>query len=205
MVSKAEGILNSVFDQLGLVSDEEKYAKIYEIIAALEIKNTEEKISVSTTGKITETFVEIALKMSAKNSFLPVTQKNFQWVGDFALLGIPFNVIISVKSFKAKERLLVSGSGSSLAPTIGYGWFNDPTEFTSVKRLQAYKLRGFTAIYMPRSTRDAVSGEAKMFCNLNGKNFLRLIEDFPTDLAEVMEPSKHFKKSDTRFADPFKL
>ena len=205
MVSKAEGILNSVFDQLGLVSDEEKYAKIYEIIAALEIKNTEEKISVSTTGKITETFVEIALKMSAKNSFLPVTQKNFQWVGDFALLGIPFNVIISVKSFKAKERLLVSGSGSSLAPTIGYGWFNDPTEFTSVQRLQAYKLRGFTAIYMPRSTRDAVSREAKMFCNLNGKNFLRLIEDFPTDIAEVMEPSKHFPKSDTSFADPFKL
>ena len=205
MTSKAETILRSVFEELNLLTDESKYKNLYEVIETLERRNSAETISEGTTGKITESFVEIALKLSAENSFLPVTQRNFKWVGDFALLGIPFNVIVSVKSFSAKERLLVSGSGSALAPTIGYGWFKKPEEFKNVQRLQAYKVRGFTSIYMPRYTFNALPREAKEFTNLNGNPFLRLIENFPEDISKAMETSKYFKASSTRFANPFKL
>ena len=205
MTSKAEKILTSVFEELNLHTDESKYKNLYKIIETLELRNSAGTISVGTTGKITESFVEIALKLSAENSFLPVTQKNFKWVGDFSLLSIPFNVIVSVKSFSAKERLLVSGSGSTLAPTIGYGWFKNPKEFKNVHRLQSYKVRGFTSIYMPKKTFELLPFEATDFKNLNGNPFLRLIENFPEDISKVMEPSKYFKTSSTRFANPFKL
>ena len=205
MPSTAETILTSVFEELNLHTNESKYKNLYKIIETLERRNAASAISQGTTGKITESFVEIALKLSAENSFLPVTQRNFKWVGDFALLGIPFNVIVSVKSFSAKERLLVSGSGSALAPTIGYGWFKDPKEFKNVQRLQAYKVRGFTSIYMPKYTFDLLPFEVTDFRNLNGNPFLRLIENFPEDISKVMETSRYFKTSNTRFANPFKL
>ena len=71
--------------------------------------------------------------------------ENWKWLGDFVLLGYPLNIIISVKSFTAKERLLVSGTGSTLTPTIGFGLFKNPSEFKS-SRLHSYILRGFLAI-----------------------------------------------------------
>ena len=75
MTSKAEAILRSVFEELKLHTDESKYKNLYEVIEKLEQKNDVEKIAVSTTGKITEIFVEIALKLSAENSFSPLHRK----------------------------------------------------------------------------------------------------------------------------------
>jgi hypothetical protein len=205
-VSQAEEILLSVFEELNLHTDKEKYDNIYQVIKALEKRNLTQTISAGTTGKITESLVEIALNLSAKDSFSPNTSKFFSWVGDFVLMGIPFNVIVSVKSFSAKERLLVSGSGTALAPTIGYGWFKNPEEFKNKNRLQAYKVRGFTSIYMPKYTLKELPNEAKQFTNINGNPFLRLIENFPEDISMVMGKNKYFEASDTRrFANPFKL
>ena len=96
MPSQAEIILSSVYSKLSLTSDADKYANVYQIIKELEhIDKNVRKIPIAAVGKITESLVEIALKPSAENSFFPVTQTNFKWVGDFALMGIPFNVIIS--------------------------------------------------------------------------------------------------------------
>lgn len=183
----ADKILGEVFCSLGLRTNEEKYDEIYAVISQLERKNAETKISGGTTGAITERLVEIALEISAKASFFRITSRNFKWVGDFALLGIPFNVIVSVKSFSAKERLLVSGLGSALVPTIGYGWFKDAKEFDNVERLGAYKLRGFSSIYMPSNTYQELHREPRDYQNINGNLLLRKIEDFPSDVGRILE------------------
>ena len=85
------------------------------------------------------------------------------------MLGTPFNAVISVKSYKVKERLLVSGSGSLLVPTIGWGFMNDPNEF-KYERLKNYLYRGFIAIYMPKETLDK--------SEKNSKNLLNIIKNF---------------------------
>ena len=60
-------------------------------------------------------------------------------------------LLYQLKSYKAKERLLVSGSGSLLVPTIGWGLFDDPNLW-KYERLKNYLYRGFIAIYMPKDT-----------------------------------------------------
>ena len=56
--------------------------------------------------------------------------RDWKWMGDFYVRGEPFNTIVTVKSFKAKERLLSSGTGNLLSPTIGFGLFDDPAEWS---------------------------------------------------------------------------
>lgn len=185
--SVADEILAEVFRDLGLTTDEERYAGIYEVIDALRILNAAKTISSGTTGTISERLAEMGLRLSAEGSFVRTTAKAWSWAGDFALFGVPFNTLISVKSFKAKERLLVSGSGSQLAPTIGWGLFDDAKEFHHVDRLRAYKLRGFTSIYMPRLLHGVLPAECQNFKNINEKPFLRLIEHFPRDIDDVLE------------------
>ena len=104
-------------------------------------------MNVKTTGTINERLVQLALEGFAPSAWYELKDKKYQWLGDFALQGYPLSVIISVKSFKAKERLLVSGTGSLHAPTVGWGRFDDPKEF-STSRLEAYLFRGFLCIYV---------------------------------------------------------
>lgn len=67
-------------------------------------------------------------------------------------------MFISVKSYKAKERLIVSGMGQNAAPVIGYGLFDDETEW-SPDRVKQYKQRGFVAIYMPVTLYDQLAAK----------------------------------------------
>ncbi len=110
-------------------------------------------------------------------------------MGDFGLLGLPFNTIISVKSYSAKERALTSGSGSALCPTILYGHFlkKNFRDYDRAERLLSYKLRGFTSIYMPKYTFKCLSKEAIDFKNINGNPFIREIEDFGIDISKTIE------------------
>lgn len=187
-----------------------QYANIYDILDARDLVHQTILASgltedVSVTGKVTELICQIALQAVVPNRFdrLP---KTWDWVGDFAILGSPFNLFISVKSYKAKERLIVSGMGQNAAPVIGYGLFDDATEW-SPDRVKQYKQRGFVAIYMPvalynqlatmnpttlgltprqRRKYTASNGyPATNITNIYDKPLLRKLEDFSTDVANV--------------------
>ena len=123
MATKTDQILSKVYERLDLHSDYDKAAKLYEIINELSNIDSEEKIGGKITGTITERIVEILLRVYAKDTYFRITDKANEWVGDFGLLGLPFNTIISVKSYSTKERALTSGSGSALCRTILYGHF----------------------------------------------------------------------------------
>ena len=119
------------------------------------------------------------------------------------MLGTPFNAVISVKSYKVKERLLVSGSGSLLVPTIGWGFMNDPNEF-KYERLKNYLYRGFIAIYMPKETLDKSEKNSKNLLNTHKKKFLRPIEDLIKDIKNCSLKKKMGVKSLT-VIDPKKF
>lgn len=187
-----------------------QYANIYDILDSRDLVHntilaaglTED---VSVTGKVTELICNIALQavVPARYDKLP---KTWDWVGDFAILGSPFNLFISVKSYKAKERLIVSGMGQNAAPVIGYGLFDDPKEW-SPDRVKQYKQRGFIAIYMPaplynvlesmNSTNPALTArQRRRYTSANGypatnitniydQPLLRKLEDFADDIANV--------------------
>lgn len=177
-----------------------QYANIYDILdarddvhkAILAAGLTED---VSVTGKVTELICEIALKASAQTRYdrLP---KTWDWVGDFAIIGSPFNLFVSVKSYKAKERLIVSGMGQNAAPVIGYGLFDDPSEW-STERVKQYKQRGFIAIYMPKKLYDTLGKQhtssqgysAAEIKNIYDQPLLRKIEDFANDISRVCLPN----------------
>jgi len=191
-----------------------QYANIYDILdarddvhAAILAAGLTEDVSV--TGKVTELICEIALQAAAPGRYdrLP---KTWDWVGDFAIIGSPFNLFVSVKSYKAKERLIVSGMGQNAAPVIGYGLFDDPSEW-SPDRVKQYKQRGFVAIYMPAqlyNTLDAMRSTAPGLTpyyrrkytaahgypateikNIYDQPLLRKLEDFTTDIARVCLPA----------------
>ena len=160
------------YNNLSLINDE------------LDKINTQKTIDTKTTGTINERLVKFALDGFVKDSWYPLTFKKFQWLGDFGVFGYPVNAIISVKSFTAKERLLASGTGSFLAPTIGWGRFNDEKEF-SYKRMRNYEYRGFLAIYMPEQTIQKLTDEAKNVLNFNKKPLIRDIKNFGADLSQA--------------------
>ena len=121
-------------------------------------------------------------------------------------MGSPFNLFVSVKSYKAKERLIVSGTGQNAAPVVGYGLFDDPSEW-SPDRVKQYKQRGFVAIYMPKSLYDTLAAmtaltpglpprltrkystsngyPATSIKNIYDRPLLRKLEDFDDDIARV--------------------
>jgi len=171
----------------GLTSAE-LYQRVDYIVEYLDTEvNAKEKIAVGTTGAILETLCKYGLDAAVEGTPATVSKmpQQWKWVGDFSIPGDPFNLVISCKSFKAKERLLASGSGSALSPTIGWGAFNDRREFSSA-RLASYAYRGFVAIYMPEATRCALTQEALAFTNINGRPFIRphstMIADIGTAL-----------------------
>jgi len=109
----------------------------------------------------------------------------WKWVGDFYLVGEPFNLIISVKSFAARERLLASGSGNLLSPTVGWGLFNEPAEF-SYDRVVSYAYRGFIAIYAPAALIQQLPADVMQFTNINGNPLLPYLATIVHDIQHTM-------------------
>ena len=179
----ADVYLEQAYQACGVktLTSREKYNQLSAINRQLDIINSHAKMNVKTTGTINERLVQLALEGFAPSAWYELKDKKYQWLGDFALQGYPLSIIISVKSFKAKERLLVSGTGSLHAPTIGWGRFDDATEF-SKERLDAYLFRGFLCIYMPRSTIAQLETSSQQVKNFYGRNFIRDISNFGRDL-----------------------
>jgi hypothetical protein len=147
-------------------------------------------IAIGTTGSILELLCEYGLKAAVEGTKATVNRmpQQWKWLGDFSISGDPFNLVVTCKSFKAKERLLASGSGSALSPTVGWGAFDDPTEFTA-SRIASYSYRGFVAIYMPEATRTALHEDARDLKNINGRPFIRARETLVADIRNAINLS----------------
>ena len=202
MTSKADKLLQRALQQLKIEnkSSEEKFNNIYKLMPVLDNFNKEELFSVSTTGTISERICGWALDAALPDGYFRNTSNEDKWLGDYIMLGAPFNVVISVKSYKAKERLLVSGSGSLLVPTIGWGLFDDPTEF-KLERLKNYLYRGFIAIYMPKSTLKLLDSDSKKLENTHKEIFIRPIENLISDIRKS-KIKKKFGKTSIEVVNP---
>jgi len=162
----------------------EIYAHVDEILAYIHTNiNAVQTISPGTTGALLERLCRYGLDAAIAETQATVRRMppQWEWLGDYYLQGDPFNLVISCKSFTAKERLLASGTGSALNPTIGWGAFTEPDEF-SPDRILSYAYRGFVAISMPEVTRNALSAESLAFRNINGRPFIRARQDFVADI-----------------------
>ena len=202
MTSKADKLLQRALQQLKIEnkSSEEKFNNIYKLMPVLDSFNKEELFSVSTTGTISERICGWALDAALPDGYFRNTSNEDKWLGDYIMLGAPFNVVISVKSYKAKESLLVSGSGSLLVPTIGWGLFDDPTEF-KLERLKNYLYRGFIAIYMPKSTLKLLDSNSKKLENTHKEIFIRPIESLISDIRKS-KIKKKFGKTSIEVVNP---
>ena len=200
--TKADKILNIVLKKLDIENSSpgEKFKKIYQIFPELDKLNKTETFSVSTTGTITERICEWALMDALPSGYFRLTSNADKWLGDYCMLGTPFNIVISVKSYKVKERLLVSGSGSLLVPTVGWGFMDDPDEF-KYERLKNYLYRGFIAIYMPKYTFDKIEENSKKLENTHKKKFIRPIERLVNDIKQA-SISKTFGEKKLTVVDP---
>ena len=108
--------------------------------------------------------------------------------GDILIPCAPTNILISVKTETAKERLLVSGNRFE---SIGFGFFKEPSEFWAESRIKMYKRMGFSVIYMPDTTVQAIyerlneQGKRDVAININGTNLYRPLHEFGTDMRKV--------------------
>jgi len=108
--------------------------------------------------------------------------------GDLLIPAAPHNVLISVKTEAARERLVVSGNRLE---SVGFGFFNEPEEFWTSSRINLYKRWGFIAIYMPRSTLDRIVDKLESEDrthenkNINGNDLFRPLEAFGGDMYRV--------------------
>jgi len=164
------------------------YAQIDAIVAHLQAVNAEHPIPAATTGNISERLCRYGLQagITGPNSGAFEQMPDYwKWVGDFYLLGAPFNIIVSVKSFAARERLLASRSGNLLSPTVGWGLFNQPAEF-SYDRLVSYAYRGFAAIYAPTALIQALPANVMAFTNINGNPLMRDLAALVADVQHMM-------------------
>lgn len=113
--------------------------------------------------------------------------------GDILIPCGPTNLVVSVKSEAARERLLYS---SNAIEGIGFGFFKHPQEFKTASRMNLYKRMGFSAIYMPDETHSAVmaqiaatpGAEAHAF-NINGTPLYRPLSVFGADMQRVVGKS----------------
>ena len=114
---------------------------------------------------------------------------SLQALGDILVPCAPTNLIISVKSEVARERLLYSANSIE---GIGFGFFKEPEEFWTSSRMSLYKRMGFTAIYMPDSTHLAVmqhvtaAGDQRHSVNINGTDLYRPLTAFTDDMRRVV-------------------
>lgn len=156
------------------------------------------KEDVSVTGKITERICEMALEAGARDKYSKLP-KAWEWVGDFMIIGKPFNIFVSVKSYWARERLIASGTGQQAAPVVGYGLFIDESEWT-FGRIRQYLQRGFVAIYMPADLLARLTSESRNVKNTYERPFLRDIASFANDLIKAYKNG-----SDNKFLELDKL
>jgi len=190
MITAADNILYDVYRRLKI--EPHQYDLIWKnielIVDELASINEKDTINVKTTGTITERLCESILKATVPDTYATLP-RHWKWVGDFYIEGIPFNLIISVKSFKAKERLMASGSGNILSPTIGFGLFNDKLEW-NYDRVARYPFRAFLSIYMPAQTIKKLEPEVQSFQNMNGKPFIRNLYNFKDDIVKSLDKKK---------------
>lgn len=114
-------------------------------------------------------------------------------LGDILVPCAPTNLIISVKAVKARERLLYSANSIE---GIGFGFFDQPSEFSSIRRIQLFKRMGFSVIYMPQATLDAIAaliarrGEhIDNVQNIYGSALYRSLNDFGGDMRRIVGKS----------------
>lgn len=112
--------------------------------------------------------------------------------GDILIPCGPTNLVVSVKSEAAKERLLYS---SNSIEGVGFGFFKHANEFWTDSRMNLYKRMGFTAIYLPDETYDtlvaelAVRGKLNHAVNVNGTALYRPHNQFASDMKKVVGKS----------------
>lgn len=117
-------------------------------------------------------------KMSALKAF-----------GDILIPCAPTNLVISVKSEAARERLLYSANSIE---GIGFGFFNQAKEFWTISRMSLYKRMGFSAIYMPDETHRSIMGRLlaegteSHAVNVNGSALYRPLTQFGDDMRRVV-------------------
>lgn len=157
-----------------------KYSKIEDVVKELQRINSEDTIPVATISTISERLCLPGLEAAVPRIF-EMLPREWKRLGDFSVLGTPFNPIISVKSFKARERLVASGSGQSLSPVYGWGLFNDPSEWGE-NRVRSYLYRGFYGLYLPGALLEELKWEWRGVLNLNGRRLLRPLSRFVADL-----------------------
>ena len=115
--------------------------------------------------------------------------RELQALGDILVPCAPTNLLISVKTEKARERLLYSANSIE---GIGFGFFDEPKEFWTESRMQLYKRMGFSAIYMPGDTVDAIHarvGTTNRRLNVYGTELYRPITAFADDMNRVIGKS----------------
>lgn len=114
---------------------------------------------------------------------------SLQALGDLLIPCAPTNLVISVKSEVARERLLYSANSIE---GIGFGFFKEPEEFWTDSRMALYKRMGFTAIYMPAETHQRVidhvnaAGSGRHAININGTDLYRPLTIFADDMLRVI-------------------
>lgn len=114
---------------------------------------------------------------------------SLQALGDLLIPCAPTNLVISVKSEVARERLLYSANSIE---GIGFGFFREPQEFWTKSRMSLFKRMGFTAIYMPEETHASVlakveaDGNSAHSVNINGTALYRPLSQFGDDMWGVV-------------------
>jgi hypothetical protein len=108
--------------------------------------------------------------------------------GDLLIPAAPHNILVSVKSETARERFVLSGNRLE---SVGFGFFNDPSEFWTENRMNLLKRWGFIAVYMPQNTLRTIEtkleekGICKMAININGEPLYRPLECFGDDMYRI--------------------
>lgn len=117
------------------------------------------------------------------------SMRDLRALGDILIPCAPTNLLISVKTEVARERLLYSANSIE---GIGFGFFKQPEEFWTSSRMLLFKRMGFTAIYLPDNTHDAIVAELKsrktelLAVNLNGTQLYRPMTQFGSDMRRVV-------------------
>ena len=178
-------------------------------------KNTSERQSgVSTLGSISEALLHRALySLVDEVNFFKVTHPDVKSYGDFALMCLPNNLWLSVKSNFSRERLLASGYSNDI---LGVGFFEDAKEFSSLVRVRNFQRAGFLAIYcpdIPVSEKQLKLG-TNTYCeihqkyakkkeplptNVNGGNFIRRLSFLHSDLTKILNVRDIKKRSTVKF------
>jgi hypothetical protein len=108
--------------------------------------------------------------------------------GDYLVPAAPSNIIISCKTQAARERLLNSGIR---VDTVGFGFMDNPAEFWTSGKMNTLRRFGFTAIYLPTDTYEAIhlrlqqQNRATENVNVNGKALYRPLAAFGPDMLNV--------------------